>query len=312
MLFTSGYSHKQCRVTNVTQQPPAAETGQPNPQQSQSEQDTFKFEIIYLLPILASLIFGLGCATLLLPQQSEAIPVTPIPENTPGAPLGNALYFVILIAISATVFYILIKRRSKRIIKGLIIVALTTASLLLSLVYLSALFTYFPSVDFLVIPLSIVITILFDIAIFRLGNIPRNAAVIGIGGALGIFFGFSIPLWSAVLILAFLAIYDVFAVYRGPVGRIAASGLDQLQGLSYSFKDIQMGLGDLVFYSMLMGSMFFSFSPSLLPCVASIVGIMVGSIITFFILERRGIFPGLPFPIMLGLAAGLIVGFFFV
>ena len=147
---------------------------------------------------------------------------------------------------------------------------MTTASLLLSLVYLNAILNassaYFPSLDILpvLILLSVVITVLFDLAIFRLGSIPRNVAVVGIGGALGIFFGFSIPLWSSVLILAFLAAYDVFAVYRGPVGKIAQSsaGMDQLQGLSFSFKDIQMGLGDLVFYSMLTGAMFFSFLPS--------------------------------------------------
>ena len=79
-----------------------------------------------------------------------------------------------------------------------------------------------------------------------------------------------------------------------------------LQGLSFSFKDIQMGLGDLVFYSMLMGVMFFSFPQSLLPTSMALVGILVGSIVTFFMLERKGIFPGLPFPIFLGLAAGLI------
>jgi presenilin-like A22 family membrane protease len=278
----------------------------------QEKQDKFKFQIVYLAPILASLVFGLGCAYLLMPQQqSMAIQVTPIPNNIPAAPLGNALYFVIIIAISATVFYLLIKRRSKRIIKGLIVVAMTTASLLLSLVYLSAIFANSPSWSiFLVISLSIAITVLFDLAIFRLGSIPRNVAVVGIGGALGIFFGFAIPLWSAVLILAFLAVYDVFAVYRGPVGKIAqsAAGMDQLQGLSFSFKDIQMGLGDLVFYSMLTGAMFFSFLPSILPIIAAIIGITAGSIITFYMLEKKGIFPGLPFPIMLGLAGGLITG----
>lgn len=272
------------------------------------EQDKFKFQMAYLVPILASLIFGLGCAYLLVPQQSEVIPVTPFPENTPSGPFGNAFYFVILVAVSATLFYILIKRRSKRIIKALITVALTTASLLLSLVYLSAIFAYFPSWSILVIPLSIAITVMFDIAIFRLGSIARNTAVVCVGGALGMFFGFSIPLYSAVLILAFLAVYDVIAVYRGPVGKIAQSGLDELQGLSFAFKDIQMGLGDLVFYSMLTGSMFFNFLPSVLPCLVSIVGILAGSIITFFMLEREGIFPGLPFPIMLGLAGGLITG----
>ena len=289
-------------------------TEQPKPEMQKpepKEQDKFKFQIIYLVPILASMLFGLGCAYLLVPQHSEAIPVTPIPESTPGAPIGNALYFVVLIAISATVFYFLLKRKSKNIIKGLIVVALTTASLLLSVVYLSAILVFFPILDNLwaLIALSIVLAVLFDLAIFKLGSIARNVAVVAIGGALGIFFGFSIPLYSAVIILAFLAIYDVIAVYKGPVGKIAASGLDQLQGLSFSFKDIQMGLGDLVFYSMLMGVMFFSFLPNILPTIMAIVGILAGSVITFFMLEKKGIFPGLPFPIMLGLALGLITGF---
>jgi presenilin-like A22 family membrane protease len=276
------------------------------------EHDNFNFQIVYLIPILASLLFGLGCAYLLAPQHSETIPVTPIPETTPGAPFGNALYFVILIAISATLFYFLIKRKNKNVIKGLIVVALTTASLLLSVVYLSALLAFFPIVDDILalIVLSAFITVLFDLAIFRLGNNARNVAVVAIGGALGIFFGKFIPLYSAIVLLAFLAVYDVFAVYKGPVGKIAqSSGLDQLQGLSFSFKDIQMGLGDLVFYSMLIGVVFFNFTPNLVPTIMAIVGILVGSILTFFALEKKGIFPGLPFPILLGLALGLITGF---
>jgi len=290
-------------------------------EKKEEKPDKFKFEIIYLLPILASLVFGLGCAYLLAPPavQSTAVPVTPVPSSTPSAPVDNALYFVVLVAISAAVFYLLLKRKSKKIIKGLIVVAMTTAALLLSAVYLNALLLIdFPSLDTLtvLIPICIVITVLFDLAIFRFGNLVRNIAVVCVGGALGIFFGWAIPLWSAVLILAFLAVYDVFAVYRGPVGKIAQSseGMDQLQGLSYSFKDIQMGLGDLVFYSMMTGAMFFKFINSatfplgLLPTLISIVGIMAGSIITLFMLEKRGIFPGLPFPIMLGLAGGLIMG----
>ncbi len=281
-----------------------------NQEKENKEQDKFKFQIVYLVPILASIIFGLGCAYLLVPQSSESIPVTPIPDNTPAGPFGNALYFVVLVAISATVFYVLLKRRSKKIIKALIVVAMTTASLLLSLVYLSALSAFFPILNILVIPLSLVFTALFDLAIFRFGNISRNVSVVLIGGALGIFFGKFIPLYSAVLILAFLAVYDVIAVYRGPVGKIAQSsgGLDDLQGLSFAFKDIQMGLGDLVFYSMLTGVMFFTFQPNILPVIIAVVGIMAGSIITFYMLERKGIFPGLPFPIMLGLTGGLITG----
>ena len=297
MLLASGNSYSQFKGRHVTEQP-----------KPQEKEDKFKFEIVYLVPLLASMLFGLGCAYLLVPQQSEAIPVTPIPESTPGAPFGNALYFVVLIAISAFLFYFLLKRKSKNIIKGLIVVALTMASLLLSVVYLSAILVYIPLLDnmWVLISLSVILMILFDLSIFRFGSIARNVAVVAIGGALGIFFAFSIPLYSAVIILIFLAIYDVFAVYKGPVGKIAASGLDQLQGLSFSFKDIQMGLGDLVFYSMLVGVMFFSYQQSILPTIMAIVGILAGSIITFFALEKKSVFPGLPFPIMLGLAGGLI------
>jgi len=280
-----------------------------NPGLTKNENDRFKFDVVYLLPILGSLLFGLVCAYILAPVSSESVPVTPIPEEIPGAQWGNALYFVVLIALAATLFYILIKRRSKRVIKGLIVVAFTTASLLLSLVYLSALFAYVPSWDFLVIPIAIALTVFFDFAIFRLGRVPRDVIVVCLGGALGVFFGKFIPLWSAILILVFLAIYDIFAVYKGPVGKIAESGLDQLQGLSFSFKDIQMGLGDLVFYSMLSGIMFFSFLPNVIPTIAAVIGILVGSVITLFMLEKKGIFPGLPFPILLGLGLGLATGF---
>jgi presenilin-like A22 family membrane protease len=281
-----------------------------NPEQNAAEQDKFKFQLVYLGPILASMLFGLLCAYILTPLQNEVIPITPIPEETPGAQWANGLYFVIIIAIAATMFYLLLKRKSKRIITALIVVAMTTASLLLSLVYLSTLFSYVPSYDFLVIPLSLVITALFDLAVFRLGSLARNVAVIAVGGALGIFFGFFIPLWSAIVILAFLAIYDVIAVYKGPVGKIAqSSGLDTLQGLSFSFKDIQMGLGDLVFYSMLTGVMYKAFLPNLIPVVAAVVGVMLGSILTFYMLEKKGLFPGLPFPILFGLSLGLATAF---
>jgi hypothetical protein len=67
-----------------------------------------------------------------------------------------------------------------------------------------------------------------------------------------------------------------------------------------------MGLGDLVFYAVLIGTMYFGFSNSILPAVMAIAGICIGAVITFFMLEKREIFPGLPFPIMLGLAFGLI------
>jgi len=267
--------------------------------------EKFDAQLVYLVPILASLLFGLGCAYLLLTQPVALVPVTPFSGETTSGLFGNAFYFVILVAIGATVFYFLLKYKSRKLITALIAVALTTASLLLSAIYLSAIFAYMPSLQFLLLPLIILITVIFDLAIFRFGSKARNAAVVLLGGGLGVFFGASIPFWSALLILVFLAVYDVFAVYYGPVGKIAESGLEQLQGLSYSFKDIQMGLGDLVFYSMLSGSMLFNFG--ILSYIISLIGVLSGSYLTFIMLEKRGIFPGLPFPILLGIVGGVLV-----
>jgi presenilin-like A22 family membrane protease len=237
----------------------------------------------------------------------ETLPVTPFPD-TPSGSFSNALYFVIIIAIAATVFYFLIKWKSRKMITVLIGFALTAASVLLSVFYLFALLSSFSNWLIYVIIVSIIVAIVFDFVIFRGNEASRNVVVILLGGALGVFLGWSIPLFSAVLILAFLAVYDIIAVYKGPVGKIASSsGLDQLKGLSFSFKDIQMGLGDLVFYSMLCASMLRWFT--WFSYAASFVGVVIGAFVTFLILEKRGIFPGLPVPILLGLTAGLLTSF---
>ena len=240
---------------------------------------------------------------MLLFNPVETLPVAPFPE-TPSGQLSNALYFVILIAIAATIFYLLIKWKSRKMISVLIGFAMTAASLLLSAFYSSALLSSFPNWEIYVTIISIAVTIAFDFAVFKGNETSRNVVVVILGGALGVFLGWSIPLISAGLILAFLAIYDIIAVYKGPVGKIASSGLDQLKGLSFSFKDIQMGLGDLVFYSMLCAVMLRWVT--IYAYVFAFVGVMVGSFITFLVLEKRGIFPGLPIPIFLGLLGGFL------
>jgi presenilin-like A22 family membrane protease len=294
LLLTSGIGNQQFRVSKT----------------GQTEAEKFKAQLIYLFPILISLDFGLSLAYLLQPlPPPPAQTITPVPPSTPGAPIYDGFYFVILIAIGAAVFYLLLKHRNKRVITGLITVSMTAAAALLSIIYLDALAQHFSVLFNFEIPLTIVITVLFVYSILRAGPTIRNLLIIFLGGALGVFLGRYLPFYSAIVILSFLAVYDIIAVYKGPVGKIAesASGLDDLRGLSYSFKDIQMGLGDLVFYSMLAATIFFTFD--IAACLVSIMGILVGTVITLYMLEKRDIFPGLPFPILLGLAGGLITGF---
>lgn len=268
--------------------------------------DKFKAGLIHLTPILVSLLFGLLCAFLILTSPMELYRVTILPEEDFG-PFMNASYFVVLVGAGATLLYLLLKQRSHKLIAIITGFALTTAVFMLSFVYLFAAFSMFAIsyVGALTLMLSMLITALADFAIFRIHSRICDLIVLCLGGALGAFLGASIPTLSAILILSFLAIYDAFAVYHGPVGKIARGGLEQLRGLSFSFKDVQMGLGDLTFYSMLSAHMLLKFN--FISCLASIIGILSGCFLAFKMLEKKGIFPGLPFPVFLGLTAGLAI-----
>jgi hypothetical protein len=67
-----------------------------------------------------------------------------------------------------------------------------------------------------------------------------------------------------------------------------------------------MGLGDLTFYSMLTGLVLAAAGP--IVCAASTIGILIGVFLVLKMLEKRGMFPGLPFPVLLGLLP-LIISF---
>ncbi len=266
--------------------------------------DKFKAELVYLAPVLVSLAIGTLCGFIIMTSTMEIYRVTPFEEGVGS--LGNGLYFVVLAGVGAVILYLLLIRKNHKLINLITSFALTMAVFMLSMVYLLAIFSRFdiPYAEELILTASLPITAIAYFAIFRIHSKLSTLVVLFFGGALGTFLGVSIPTLSAVLILGFLAVYDVFAVYRGPVGKIARVGLDQLRGLSVSFKDIQMGLGDLTFYAMLSGHMLLYFG--FVSCLASIVGILIGCALSFKMLEKKGMFPGLPFPILFGLAAGFV------
>jgi presenilin-like A22 family membrane protease len=261
--------------------------------------DKFKTSPLYVLPILVSLLFGLLCAYAIRELQMAGYTVTPFQEGVGS--FGNGLYFVVLAGVGASLLYLLLKRRGIRSVILVVGTALTVAVFMLSVVYLYTLFSMFtiPYTDATVLMLSVFITIVADFAVFGSHSRISTLAILLLGGALGAFLGILIGTLSAILILVFLAIYDVFTVYHGPVGKIAKSGLDQLKGLSFSFRNVQMGLGDLTFYSMLTSRVLVDGGPWF--WLGSTAGVLLGVFLAFKMLEKRGMFPGLPFPIALGL-----------
>ena len=266
--------------------------------------EKFKAEPVHLTPILASLLAAFLCTVLIMFSSMDLYTVVPFPEGVGS--LGNGVYFVILALIGASLLYLLLRRKNLRLITIITGFAMTAAVFLVSTVYLYAFLSIYnvPFETEVVLVFATMITIVADVEIFRRKGVGNVVTLLLLGGSLGAFLGMTIPPLSAVLILSFLAMYDVYAVYKGPVGKIASQGLEQLRGLSVSFRDVQIGLGDLTFYSMLTSIVLINAGVVLYG--AAVIGVIAGAFLSFKLLEKKGMFPGLPFSVAFGLAPFIV------
>jgi len=267
---------------------------------SDETEPLFKASPIYLVPIAISILVGILCSLLFIAANIDIGYITIMPESLSGS-AWNAAYFVILIAAGAYSMYFLLKRKIHFGIRLLIGVAISIVTFMLSLLYLESTFTImgFEVGLWLLLVVSAVIAAIVTYLIFSSIKVAREIVVLLVGGSLGAFLGLTIPPLSAIFILLLLAVYDIIAVYYGPVGEIASHGLENLPGISFSFKEVHIGLGDLTFYSMLISHALIYFGEK--ACIFSVVGVLLGSFLAFKLLEKRGMFPGLPIPIVLGL-----------
>eukprot|EP01062_Namystynia_karyoxenos_P058506 TRINITY_DN50031_c0_g1_i1.p1 TRINITY_DN50031_c0_g1~~TRINITY_DN50031_c0_g1_i1.p1 ORF type:complete len:414 (+),score=127.88 TRINITY_DN50031_c0_g1_i1:158-1243(+) len=114
-----------------------------------------------------------------------------------------------------------------------------------------------------------------------------------------------LPEWTTWCTLLAVAAYDIFAVLSpyGPLGALvehSAQRDEPLPGLIYESRSFKLGLGDFVFYSVLVGRASLS---SWAPAAASFLAVLSGLCGTLFCLglfERA--LPALPIPICLGVA----------
>lgn len=267
---------------------------------SDETEPLFKASPIYLVPIAISILVGILCSLLFIAANTDIGYITIMPESLSGS-AWNAAYFVILIAAGAYSMYFLLKRKIHFGIRLLIGAAISIVTFMLSLLYLESTFTImgFEVSLWLLLAASAGIAAIVTYLTFSSIKVAREIVVLLVGGSLGAFLGLTIPTLSAIFILLLLAVYDIIAVYYGPVGKIASHGLENLPGISFSFRDVHVGLGDLTFYSMLISHALIYFGEK--ACIFSVVGVLLGSFLAFKLLEKRGMFPGLPIPIVLGL-----------
>lgn len=136
-------------------------------------------------------------------------------------------------------------------------------------------------------------------------NMPWLSTVVlaFIGAEVGSFFAETLGLWTALALPIAFAIYDVYAVFRGPLKSLIGTAPNiALVGMSIKAGEFTLGLGDVVFYTLLPSLAFSQFygTVGIVPAVLTILAIDAGMVITLFLLSRRKLLPGLPIPMLLG------------
>ena len=277
---------------------------------AESESKVFKPRAKHLLPVILGLLATGVLAypiSILTPPQAQ---VTPFDVNSVSGASLNAVVFVFALGASATVMFLLIRRGRmrfiRRLVKGaLVIVSFAVAfwysiSLLASLVDLSTIVWTLVS-----LVLSIGVAAAIGLTIFGKGQIRQLSGVTALGALTGVFLGYSVGLVTALVLVGALVVYDIVAVFRGPVGALAkAVEAGDLPGAMYTYGELTIGMGDLVFYSLLATTAIVSFG--IFSFFGAALGILAGSYLGFRALSRFEMFPGLPFSLLLGVAGMLL------
>jgi len=149
-----------------------------------------------------------------------------------------------------------------------------------------------------------VVVILIAYIIFVKNTLWLSTAVLAfVGAQVGSFFAETLPLWTALALPIAFAIYDIYAVFKGPLKALIGTAPNiALVGMSIKAGEFTLGLGDVVFYTLLPSLAFFQFDSTfgIFPALFTILAIDVGMVITLYLLSRRRLLPGLPIPMLLG------------
>jgi len=274
-------------------------------------EEKFRATTTHLLPEIWTLIAAGILAVGILESKIEVEIITAFPETPSGATLNMTL-FIVIMAVIATVMYLLIKHGLEKIFRAIVKVAIVLVLFTLLNWYLAAFFAIVRITEKFADWISIVAALALTVALAYAINYTKGpiqlVSITSLGAMLGTFLGASIPTLTTIILLLGLAGYDIVAVFKGPIGKIAEkTELENLSGATLTFGELTVGLGDLVFYSMLASHTMLSFG--FIPYVSAFIGIIVGTFLGFKMLEKRSTFPGLPLSLICGLGFMLITVF---
>ncbi|MEM5870125.1 MAG: hypothetical protein QXR09_03095 [Candidatus Aenigmatarchaeota archaeon] len=231
----------------------------------------------------------------------------PFGKSVEGA-IANSLPLLTSIFIFGFFLAFLVKWRKFNLIKALVTGFLISSVFSINLILFS---TIFP--DSVLLPwfISIFLVVLvFLVAYFKSFHFLSNFLSIFIGAEIAGYFATILQPPTVFIFPLLLSVYDVYAVFKGPLNKIIGkpvrtkkglkTKIDFLSLLILDFDFIKIGLGDVVFYSMLPAVAFMLFG--LEKMIFTLIATNLGILITLYLLRKKRIpLPGLPIPMLLGI-----------
>ncbi|ABW02417.1 hypothetical protein [Caldivirga maquilingensis] len=279
------------------------------------------FKPYFIVPPLSSMIMG-ALLTIGLTLKHAYIP-TPSPvissSNTVSAGFYNILVILLMALAGLIVVYLLVryaKFKAFALFKDVMIIFLVYT---LVTFYLYEYATYYDIYPLLLVvtfyPLSLGLTAALSyFSLYSNNQVLRSIGIVSYSAMAGSLLATSLPPVTAAMVPIALAIYDVFMVYKGLLGKLADSmkggvGRSLLRGLVLDLRDTAIGVGDLVVYS-LMSSFTISLAGSsmALTLTVLILGVLIGFYATYrLLLPFRGYAPALPLPVLLGFVPVILI-----
>ena len=257
--------------------------------------------------------------------QATGPPTSPGGSGATGSAVNVAFY--VGFAFAATLLLLWLLRRKKvTSFKALIFVSLAISSFALTFITSDGFFfQYLEPIGgtsaelFADLAVSGMIVGLIGYVIFVKNRPWLSTVVIAfVGAEVGSFFA-TLPIYTAMLLPVAFSIYDIYAVFKGPLKALIGTGEKAaLVGMSIRAGEFTLGLGDVVFYTMLpslpLAQLAASATSSTVAAATRAAFVTLGVIdlgvlATLFLLSRRRLLPGLPIPMVLGV---LVLALYFV
>jgi len=238
----------------------------------------------------------------------EAVPFSESEMGATGAFL-NMIFYISIAAIGGFFLYVLFRKAKVNILKLIFAVFYFLTSLFAILLLEDEILIISGVQEINIIiyiaPVLFSAFLITYISVFSRFEKAKRVAIILFSSLMGFLLGISLPILTLTFTLVALSFYDIYSVKRGPIRNIMKT-IEEKQDqfdtltLTYTSRYAEIGLGDLIFYTALNVRVIIDYS--IISIVMTLLGVLIGLLITCKILEKEHLVPGLPLPSLLAIA----------